>query len=240
MLEGSLLFARYAFMPNHLGYCGGPESQDLLEYAREGVADEGLNQIIRQFQAAYPYLQFIARSTGIGDPMDPRVVQAYWLGGDLLRRVEAREFYSFVGDQFAPRIPERLQKYVIGKAPQGARPHHSFHVLDVSMRTGALKQDVESLDRCRISWGTVARIHGDAVLVSYSPLVIREGRLALADPVERTVHRGIEGKGYLNDLRPGDNITMHWDWVCDRVSESAATQLKSETQRHLDLANMTL
>ena len=99
MLEGSLLFARYAFMPNHLGYCGGPESQDLLEYAREGVADEGLNQIIRQFQAAYPYLQFIARSTGIGDPMDPRVVQAYWLGGDLLRRVEAREFYSFVGDQ---------------------------------------------------------------------------------------------------------------------------------------------
>jgi hypothetical protein len=240
MREGSLLFARYAFMPNHLGYCGGPESQDLLEYAREDVADEGLNQIIRQFQAAYPYLQFIASSTGIGDPMDPRVVQAYWLGGDLLHSVEAREFYSFVGDQFAPRIPKRLQKYVLGKVPQGARPHHSFHVLDVSMRTGALKEDVESLDRCRISWGTVTSIHGDAVSVSYSPLVIGEGKLSLAEPVERTVHRSIEGKGYLDDLGLGDTITMHWDWVCDKVSVQAASALKIETQRHLDLANKTL
>ena len=38
--DGRLTFARYAFMPNALGYCGGPEDRELLEYAVEDTADD--------------------------------------------------------------------------------------------------------------------------------------------------------------------------------------------------------
>ena len=37
--SGLLRFIRYAFMPNHLGYCGGRSSEVLLEHGSEGRAD---------------------------------------------------------------------------------------------------------------------------------------------------------------------------------------------------------
>ncbi|MGH4020419.1 MAG: DUF6390 family protein, partial [Pseudonocardiaceae bacterium] len=41
-LPGALLFVRYAFPPNDLGYCGPSDSQELLGYGTNGVVDRGL------------------------------------------------------------------------------------------------------------------------------------------------------------------------------------------------------
>jgi len=240
MHEGSLLFARYALMPNRLGYCGGDEWEALLGYCLEGRGDEGLLHLIRQFQAAYPYLQFIARATGIGDPLHPRVVEAYWLGNELLERVEGREFYRFLEERFASRIPPRLRRYVLGKVPQGARPHHTFHVLEVGLRTGVLKESLEALDRCRISWGEVREVQGELAVVRYRPLVLREGRLALGEPVEERASFRLRGRGYLEGLKPGDLVSLHWGWICDRLTPRQAQHLERQTRHHLALASQTL
>ena len=239
MLDGKLLFAKYAFRPNQLGYCGGPDSDGLLDYVIEGQSDAGLDALIRKFEAAYPYLRFIANSNGIEDATDPRVVQAYWLGNELLDRVNMKAYYDFVQDRFAPRIPRRLQKYVLGKVPEGALPHHSFHVLDVSMRTGALAEQIESLDRCRISWGKVVGLSVDTAEIEYKPLAIREGRLALGEPVPRTVSVSASGRGYHSGLKVGDLVTVHWDWVCDGVQPEQAHRLEALTRFHIELANQT-
>ncbi|MAG36242.1 MAG: hypothetical protein CL878_08360 [Dehalococcoidia bacterium] len=240
MLDGRLLFARYAFKPNQLGLCGGQEAAALLDYCIEGHADDGLGQLIPQFQAAYPYLQFIAHANGIANPQDPRVVEAYWLGNELLKRVDMREFYRFIEERFGQRLPPRLQKYVLSKVPQGARPHHSFHVLDVSIRTGALATEVESLDQCRISWGSVARTTGDRAGIIFQPLVWQNGRLSLGQPTERVVSCKVAGKGYLTNLRPGDLVSMHWNWLCDRLTPRQARRLSSLTEHHITLANQTI
>lgn len=240
MQDGKLLFARYAFRPNQLGYCGGPDSATLLDYAVEGKSDGGLDDLIRQFQAAYPYLQFIANSTGIGDATDPRVVEAYWLGSDLLYGVDMKFYYDFIGTQFGPRIPKRLQKYVMRKVPAGARPHHSFHVLDVSMKTGALTEQIESLDRCRISWATVLSTNGGTAQVSYQPLAMQDSKLALGEPMERTVSHSSDGKGYLGALKTGDAVSVHWDWVCDVLQPFQVRRLEAMTRYHLDIANLTV
>ncbi len=240
MRDGRLLFARYAFMPNHLGYCGGNDNRTLLDYCVANQADEGLSELARQFQMAYPYLQFIARANGIADPLDPRVVEAYWLGNELLERVEMADFYRYLSEKIGPRLPEKVKKYVVGKAPAGARPRHSFHVLEVSMRTGALGEDVTTLDRCRISWGRVAHVDGDMLTAHYQPLVLHNGKLTLGLPQERRVRYRVGGRGYLSGLQPGQMVSMHWDWACDLLTPQQAARLERETRRHLALANQTL
>lgn len=240
MRDGRLTFARYALMPNRLGYCGGPEDRELLEYATADVADDGMNPLIRQFQAAYPYLCFIAESSGVGNPFDPRVVESYWIGSELLDRVDPLEFDGYLREKVVRRIPKRLQKYVVGKVPAGARPHHSFHVFDVSMKAGALPEQVEALDQCRISWGVVQNVTGDAVSVRYQPVVLIDGKLALGETSVREARRTAEGKGYLNDLQTGDVVSMHWGWICDRLSMEQATRLSAETRHHIEIANATI
>ncbi|MGI8829470.1 MAG: DUF6390 family protein, partial [Candidatus Limnocylindria bacterium] len=130
-VAGTLRFVRYAFMPNRLQYCGGDDNRTLLQYATEGVTDGGLTPLLRRFTGAMPYLELIARANGIADPFDRRVVDAYWIGNSLLERVEVRELYDDMLARFGSRLNGRMREIVLGKAPAGARPHHSFHVLDV-------------------------------------------------------------------------------------------------------------
>ncbi len=85
--DGPLLFARYAYPPNQLGYCGGDDPAALLEQTSARVVDGGLRQSLRAFEGAWPYLELIAAANGLHDPLDARVVEAYWLGNPLLERV---------------------------------------------------------------------------------------------------------------------------------------------------------
>lgn len=240
MQDGRLLFAHYAFMPNRLGYCGGNDNQTLFDYCTQNTADPGLESMLRQFQAAFPYLKFIANSNGLVNPFDPRVVEAYWVGNELLDRVDMVDFYGYLLDKVGPRVPENAMKWLLSKVPAGAHPHHSFHVLDVSMKTGALKESIEDLDRCRISWGEVERADGDLLTVKYQPLVLAQGQLTLGEPVQRQARHQVEGRGYLKTPQPGDLVSLHWDWVCDVLTPHQVATLERQTNHHLALANQTL
>src|SRR5690606_16524020 len=90
--SGPLRFARLAYPPNALGYCGPDDAAALLDHADAGLAGADLAGLARQFAGAWPYLQLIAASAGRPDPLDADVVEAYWLGNDLLRGVDARVF----------------------------------------------------------------------------------------------------------------------------------------------------
>src|SRR5690242_18199578 len=94
LLDGPQLFARYAFMPNRLAYCGPDENRALFDYCIAGLTDGGLRGLLRKFTGAMPYLQLIAECNAIPDPLDGRVVEAYWLGNELLQGVEVRALYN--------------------------------------------------------------------------------------------------------------------------------------------------
>src|SRR5690242_8930075 len=79
LLDGPQLFARYAFMPNRLAYCGPNDNRALFDYCIAGVTDSGLRGLLRKFTGAMPYLQLIAECNAIPDPLDARVIEAYWL-----------------------------------------------------------------------------------------------------------------------------------------------------------------
>jgi hydrogenase assembly chaperone HypC/HupF len=153
----------------------------------------------RQFEGAYPYLALIARANGLSDPLDYRVVEAYWLGNELLAGVDLAAFYDSLRERFAPRLSPKTLHWVLGKAPAGAKPFHAFHVLDVCRRTGALAESLETLDSCRISWGHVQSIENGSLYVAVQPIVFDAGRLALGAAQIQRVMRQIDGRGFVDD-----------------------------------------
>src|SRR5581483_3678834 len=117
--SGMLRFIRYAFMPNRLRYCGGDDNRTLFEYGVEQAVDGGLAPLLRRFAGALPYLQLIARANGIADAFDSRVVEAYWIGNDLLDGVEVRQLYDSLVERFGKQMHGRARALILGKAPAG-------------------------------------------------------------------------------------------------------------------------
>lgn len=244
-LAGPLLFLRYAYMPNRLGYCGAEDNQALLDYGLAGQVDGGLLELERQFEGAYPYLQLIARANDIADPLDRRVVDAYWIGNRLLDRVDMGDLQASIGERFRERTRPAEWPWLAAKAGGGARPHHSFHVLEIYpriglMRSGAADHVLQTLEQCRIRWGRVRAVMGPELLVSVEPLVLRQGKLALGEPVLEQARRWVDGRGFVDAAREGDWVAIHWGWACDLLSEQRRASLERYTRWHLHLCNETL
>jgi hypothetical protein len=240
-LQGTLRFIRYGFMPNRLQYCGpAGDNRTLFEYAVEGVSDGGLSPLLRKFSGALPYLQLIARANGIADPFDSRVVEAYWIGNELLDGVEVRQLYDSLAERFGKQLTGRTRDLVLGKAPAGAHPHHSFHVLDVHRRVGELEPTLRTLDDCRISWGRVVSLDSGELVVERSPVALREGKLVLDAPRPERVTRQLDGHGFADAAQPGDWVALHWGWVCEVIDDRQRRSLERYSRHHLALANQTL
>jgi hypothetical protein len=248
-VHGTVLFTRFAFMPNHLERCGPLRAQDnrtIFEYAVAGETDPYFTSLLREFQAAYPYLQLIARATGYADPFDPAVVEAYWIGSDLLDRVEVRAFHASLQERFGPRAGKQQLEWLLGKAPAGARPHHSFNVFDVQRFTQEKTHSLHNMEQCRIGWGRVVAVAAGHFIVEHQslewgqPASNGRGGLALGAPHLVSVLRHMHGQGFTDAASTGDWIAMHWGWACDVLSDAQRTQLERWTLHHLRLANETL
>jgi hydrogenase maturation factor len=244
-MDGPQLFLRFAFMPNRLGYCGAEDHQALLEYGIEGRSDRGLVELAEQFDGAYPYLQLIARANGIADPLDTRVVEAYWLGNELIERVDMGALYASLEERFRGRTKPEDWRWLAAKAPAGARPHHSFHVLDVFprvglMRSGAADHVLRTIEQCRIRWGRVLHAEGPVLQIEVSPLVLRGGKLEFGTRHVEAVARWVDGRGFVNGASEGDWVAVHWGWACDVLSPRQRANLAYYTRLHVALANQTL
>jgi hypothetical protein len=51
------------------------------------------------------------------------------------------------------------------------------------------------------------------------------------------VVRSVEGVGMATDLAPGDWVSLHWEWVCDKLTERQVAYLRGYTVRHLQIVN---
>lgn len=239
--DGLQLFARYAYPPNELGYCGPEDHRALLDYGVAGVTDRGLGELARGFHGPWPYLTLLAGAAGLDDPFDRRLVEAYWVGNELLDRVTMHDFGETVRTRFKP-IAGKHWGQLAEAIPAGAAAHHSFHVLGVYPWVGLLStaranDALTHLDRCRIRWGEVLLVRGDEVDVRFRPLCWDERRLYLGEPETETVTRAFDGRGFVCDLAPGDHVSMHWHWICDRLDRRQLDNLRYYSDRHLRLVN---
>lgn len=238
---GALAFARFAYPPNALGLCGPDASRELLQRAAAGAADAGLRELAAQFEGAWPYLELIAHENRIADPLDARVVEAYWIGNDLLDGIGPRAIGEDLTARFGPAAG-RERRRIAGLAGAAPRPHHDFHVFCVYpwtglLRTGAGDHALHVLDRCRVRWGTVTAVGGPTATVVGRPLVWDGRHLGLGAPREEVVTVADGGDALDPAIAPGDVVALHWDWACTRLTPRQARALRSETARQLAFVN---
>ncbi|MFT5223662.1 MAG: hypothetical protein ACI867_001985 [Glaciecola sp.] len=237
--DGALRFARYAYPPNLLGYCGPTDHEALLDHASVGSSDPGLVELAQGFEGAWPYLQLIAACAGISDPLDDAVVRAYWNGGATLDHVPGRLLATSLDDRFRRRLDGRTEPLALA-ALTGGRAHHSFHVLAAGpwlglLRAGRVEPAREVMERCLIRWGTVRAVDGNHATVEVVTLDQDNGRVRLGEPrleVFRWAHRG----RHLTPLAVGATVAVHWDWVCDLLDANSQARLMLETRRSLRAA----
>lgn len=242
---GPVLFARYAFGPNRLGYCGPDAVEELFGEGTVGGDDRALRELARSFEGAWPYLELIARANGLADPLDPRVVEAYWLGNPLLGAVGAGPLEASLASRFRPRLRPEGWRWLAGKPAAGGVPVHAFHVLDVFpriglLRSGSVDRALEVMDSCRIRWGRVLERDGDWLVVNVVPLVMVDGRLELGPVRPERVQAWRDGSTFVHGVEPGDVISIHWSWACDRLSDRQLARLVGWTTRELTVANLTI
>jgi len=227
-MTGAALFARYAFPPNELGYCGPDGAQVLLAGSSEGFEAEVARRA-RLFDGAWPYLEIIAATAGLTDPLDSRVVEAYWLGNELLELVDPAACAAELRERFAGQVTSRL-----GTAT-AALPHHSFHVFAVYPWVRMLGRGNDAvalsvLQQCRIRWGTVVRVDGERATVRSQPLVLVDGALTLGAEQEESARWSANGSSLVGHLAEGDVVSLHWDWVCDTLTAEQVAALRRWTE----------
>jgi hypothetical protein len=232
--EGYAVFARYAFPPNELGYCGPADASVLLR--RDNPADVAAHA--REFEGAWPYLQAIADAAGIPDPLADDVVRSYWVGGPLLDRVDPAGLLARLRAAFTGQVTGLLGDLA---TPAGVSAHHSFHVFAVYPWVRFLDTDpatpLRVMQDCRIRWGTVDSVDGDHVVMVSRPLQLDDHALVLGDPVPETVRWSKHGASLAPAPAPGQTVSAHWDWVCATLSVTECEALAAATENTLDLVN---
>lgn len=235
------MFARFAYPPNALGLCGPDDSTALLEHGADQRADGGLRQLARGFEGAWPYLQLIAAANGIDDPLDVRVVEAYWIGNDLLDRVPIAMLGNSLDDRFRRRAATGWNR-LVEVLEFGARPHHNFHVLSVYPWVGLLnhgpsEEPLRILDQCRIRWGTVEQVVGDQAVVRGRSLAWTGSALRLDQECLQSVQWRRDGYAFITEPKPGDQVAMHWGWLCQVLTQSRLRALREQTALQMSIVN---
>lgn len=240
--RGIIRCARYGFMPNRLSFCGPDKNKDLFHYCHTQEVDLGLKEILEDFQTLYPYLKFIAQYNHIKDPFDEKVVEAYWIGNHLLENISASQLYKHLKDSL--KVQRKMLKPAINrlneKVSLGAKAHHNFHVLSVWQQADKISsaQTLNAMDLCRISWGKVKKVNQTSLEVEYLPLVLENDKLSLGEPVVRKINYRLGDKGFINQPKEDNRISMHWGFACEILSDWQIANLKKYTQESIDLVNI--
>ena len=206
-----------------------------------GGDDRGLRRLAEGFEGAWPYLQLIAAANGRSDPLATDVVAAYWVGNRLLEAVTPALLHRSLEERFRGRAGSswwRLSDVV----STDAVPHHGFHVFGIYPWVGLLRggqlvdEPLRVLDRCRVRWGQVVSVTEHEARVRSRPLTYDGHRLGLGPDLEETVSHHGSGPG-LAPPAPGEWVSLHWDWVCDRLGARDLRSLQAHTTRMLRVAN---
>jgi hypothetical protein len=191
------------------------------------------------FDGPLPYLELIARANGLAEPFNLEVMEAYWVGNPLLEAADMADLDAVAANEV--KSAAGMDWPGMAKAVPGARPHHSFHVFETYpwsnlLRTGR-PEPLEILDQCRIRWGRVLDLAGSEVQVESRHLEWDGTALLLGEPSVETAGLADGDLEVVGGIHPGDWLSLHWAWVCDKLSPDRRADLERYSSEQLALTN---
>jgi len=233
-MSGLKLAALYGFYPHQFGFCGPKKNSTkkaLLDYlSGEKIPEQKIRKILEAFRAAFSYYKLIAKSNGIKDPFDEKVVKAYWVGNKLLEKVSIDALREMIIRDFAKTK----------KIPSTSIAHHSFHVLVIGSITGRITLKDELLNICRVGWGKIIECKmGKAkgknkAVIEYQPVQKKNKRYFLGKPIHKFV---FWEKNFIPEIKIGDRIATHWNHIAQILNKRDLSNLKKYTQITIDSLN---
>lgn len=238
-VSGPRLFARYAYAPNALGYCGPPDAS-----AMAGGTDAEIRALACRFTGVWPYLRVLSAMTGITDPLDPRLVESYWLGGGIGADVDRADFLSKLLTMIGP-IAGGYWQHLTADLSEEAAADHSFHVFGIYPWTRLLGRGPDELplrilDNCRITPARVCAASGATLTVHARVLRWDGEHLFLSEETPRTIELSSPADESDAGIAVGDHIALHWDHVCGRLDTDRVERLDTATTRQLTATNHRL
>ncbi len=110
---------------------------------------------LKKFKGNYLYLKTIARANG-KKPFDRGVVEAFWIGNPLLRKVNDRTIRKLILKDLCKAGMDKIRaKQKVNNLPKGIFLHHSFNSLYLEFVGNKVKRTISNYDKCRIGWGEV-------------------------------------------------------------------------------------
>jgi len=257
---GIEIAARYSFPPNCHGYCG-PSSfvhtlKEHLERKKGNWIGKGdgivrLKTQLSRFCTLHAYLKFIAREKNSKkingfDPFDRDVVEAFWIGNELLEDISRADLSRFIRRDLFPKSDSRRANRLADGLPEGMVPHHSFNALYVKFVTGRVKRSVKNFDSCCITFGKVLSVSADRKTAHMGRASVSwNAELGFCfAPLRSTVALERMGVRFLdldNDpLRKDDLVSVHWGMAVEKIRPSACRAIRKYTQINMDAVNSLL
>lgn len=242
--QGLLLCAKYSVAPNYFGYCGPDENKSLVDHLKENIGDKEVQSILSEFETLYLNLTLIAKENKIDDIFDERVVEAYWVGNELLQNVSSRDYTHLLDEKF--NLEKKLGSNILGKLSHKIQthkiyPHHSFHVFNIFKRTGhdASFHTLNTMDECRIGFGKLKTLNPKAktIIIVMKSLVIIKDKLQLGKLIDKEIKTEYREKIFLKNFKVGDWVSFHWGHVCDILTQNQVRNLKFYTQKAIEFYN---
>ncbi|WP_216893282.1 DUF6390 family protein [Nocardia alni] len=235
-VSGPQLFARYAYAPNALGYCGPADASALAD-----GTDTEIRTVARRFSGVWPYLRVLSSMTAIADPLDPRLVESYWLGGGIGDDLDPGTFLSNLLALIGP-LAGGYWQHLTTDLSQEASANHSFHVLGIYPWTRLLGRGRDDLplhvlDNCRIAWARVCERDGTTLTIQGSGLQWDGYHLSLSEQPARLIQMTPAANDH---IAIGDDIALHWDHICGRLDAAQLTRLTISTTHQLEATNRRL
>lgn len=238
-MDGVALGARFSLATNRLSYCGPADAEPRLY--RAIVSGTGLTEArasLERFEALLPYLRAIGRRHGL-DPFDHRVVEAYWIGNDLLDAFGPPEFREILTALTERGLPRSVARRLADHLPARPIPFHAFHVsfVGVGAVTGHVPTTIANIEACRPAWARVEEIRPGSLRVRKPAVEADRGRLRLG--AEATVEVPYDPK-VLEGIEVGRSVAIHWNWPALVLTEGQRASVEEYTARSLDAANEAL
>ncbi|NMC36014.1 hypothetical protein GYA49_03130 [Candidatus Beckwithbacteria bacterium] len=225
------LCAHFALQPNQLGYCGRDCAPAKFQKCMIAGDCKGVETEIKKFIVLNPYLQTIAEVTGL-DPFSYQVIEAYWLGNDLLKKFKPKHYQILLKYLAKQGVPDWLLKEISKKQPKAFIPIHLFNILHVGVgrTSGSVPFNLKSINQCMIRWGVVSeKVKAKKLKLKVKTQSLRKTRnnyqlISKAEIVDWN-------KKLVSDIHTGDQVAVHWGWVAKKLNKQEIENLQLWTEK---------